>query len=61
MFLTILCLAQEIVCGWKNVASESLNSLKFFQVTSDSLRSIATLPYLEDLALVGCPLVDDFG
>jgi F-box/leucine-rich repeat protein 2/20 len=33
----------------------------WLQVTSDSLRSIAALPKLEDLAMVGCPFVNDVG
>lgn len=30
-------------------------------MTSESLRSIASLPKLEVLAMVSCPLVDDLG
>jgi F-box/leucine-rich repeat protein 2/20 len=33
----------------------------WLQVTSESLRSIASLPKLEDLAMVGCPFVNDVG
>ncbi|WCJ26910.1 F-box family protein [Euphorbia peplus] len=35
--------------------------LSYLKVTNESLRSIATLPKLEVLAMVGCPLVDDVG
>ncbi|XP_065853097.1 F-box/LRR-repeat protein 3 [Euphorbia lathyris] len=35
--------------------------LSYLKVTSESLRSIASLPKLEVLAMVGCPLVDDVG
>ncbi len=33
----------------------------FFQITSESLRSIASLPKLEVLLMAGCPFVDDYG
>ncbi|XP_044500507.1 F-box/LRR-repeat protein 3 isoform X2 [Mangifera indica] len=57
--LEISDLGIDLLCKkCQNLKSLDLSYLK---VTSDSLRSIATLPYLEDLALVGCPLVDDFG
>ncbi|KAJ7973315.1 F-box/LRR-repeat protein 3 [Quillaja saponaria] len=35
--------------------------VSYLKVTSESLRSIASLPKLEVLAMVGCPLVDDIG
>ncbi|KAF2307281.1 hypothetical protein GH714_026073 [Hevea brasiliensis] len=35
--------------------------VSYLKVTSESLRSIASLPKLEVLAMVACPLVDDFG
>ncbi|KAL5783857.1 hypothetical protein ACOSP7_008886 [Xanthoceras sorbifolium] len=43
--------------------SQHLKSLdiSYLKVTSDSICSIATLPILENLAMIGCPLVDDVG
>lgn len=35
--------------------------MAWFQLTSESLRSIASLPKLEVLAMSGCPFVDDVG
>lgn len=35
--------------------------LNWIQVTNESLRSIASLPKLEELVMVGCPLVNDMG
>ncbi|KAK0600235.1 hypothetical protein LWI29_012931 [Acer saccharum] len=35
--------------------------VSYLKVTSDSIYSIATLPLLEELAMVACPIVDDVG
>ncbi|KAJ6974237.1 F-box/LRR-repeat protein 3 isoform X1 [Populus alba] len=52
-------LGVELLC--KKCLELKFLDVSYLKVTSDSLRSIAALPKLEDLAMVGCPLVNVVG
>ncbi|KAG5244758.1 F-box/LRR-repeat protein [Salix suchowensis] len=52
-------LGVELLC--KKCLELKFLDVSYLKVTSESLRSIASLPKLEDLAMVGCPYVNDVG
>ncbi|KAJ6995940.1 hypothetical protein D5086_009786 [Populus alba] len=52
-------LGVELLC--KKCLELKFLDVSYLKVTNESLRSIASLPKLEDLAMVGCPFVNDVG